>query len=147
MICPRSYSLEEKNSGPGVGLMSALTDAFSSILDEKVTLLLFDQRHGIRTGPKNELQNQAMQSFSLKRELRSSQLQVPKMSSCVHGCQDRCRHPGPHQHSWLMVFPAQLEKGTSANLKREPVLMKSTAWLGCWEWEGKFSLTSHSLIC
>lgn len=63
MICPRSHSLGEKNSGPDVGLLSALTDALSSILDEKVTLLLFDQRHGIRTGPKNELQNQAMRPF------------------------------------------------------------------------------------
>lgn len=139
--------MEEKNSGPDVGFLSTLTDALSSLLDEKVTLILFNQRHGIRTSPKNEAQNQATQPFSLNMEVQPSQLQVPKMSSHVHGCQDRGRHPGPHQRSWLMVFPAQLEKGTSANLKREPVLMKSTAWLGCWEWEGKFSLISHSLIC
>lgn len=91
----------------------------------------------IRTSPKNEPENQAVPP-SLTLELTfptaaDSQDVLPGARTCMlsGGCQDRCRHPGPHQHSCVVLFPAQLGKGISTNLKREPVLMKSAAWRGC----------------
>lgn len=137
-----------------MGLKSVFTGALSSILDEKTTVNLCDQGHGTRASPKNEPENQAMLPFPLNMEFwfhlatgSPNVLPWPWTSLLSRGCQGRWRHPAPHQPSWLMVFPAQLEKETSTNLKREAVLMKSTAGLGCSEWEGKFGLISHSLIC
>lgn len=148
----KPHSLEEEQSGPDAGLLSPLPGTLPAAWDEKGKHPAWS-RSSNQNQPQEWARNRSNMTILKYRGWLHRSAGFQTILPCVHelpdfpvAVQTDADALDQHQSSCLMVFPAQLEKEISTNLQRESVLMKSTAWLGCLEWEGKLRLISHSLI-